>query len=186
MSKPYIIILAGIPASGKTTYGRHLVEKMSLPFISKDAIKEKLHDVLKFDNAEGNNTQLYGRASYSVFYHIADCLMKAGTSFILESNFTAPTSTNILQQMIDERGYRAITVLFDADLAILQKRYEDREFTDERHPGLRLSKERMNLHYTIDVEAYRNFCVGEKIVVDTTDLEKINYDEVDKKLEGYI
>ena len=183
MTKPLIIILAGIPASGKTTYGQHLVEKMRLPFISKDAIKEKLYDVLKYDSAE---TQLYGRASYSVFYHIADCLMKTGTSFILESNFTAPMSIDVLQQMVDEYGYRAITVLFDADVAILRKRYEDREFTEARHPGLRLSKEMMSLHYTIDVEAYRSFCVGEKIVVDTTDLDKINYDEVDKKLEGYI
>ena len=180
---PNIIILAGIPASGKTTYGRHLSEKMGLPFISKDAIKEKLHDVLKYDSAE---TMLYGKASYSVFYYITDCLMKAGTSFILESNFTAPTSTNILQQMIDEHGYRAITVLFDADVNVLKKRYIDRDATDERHPGLRMNPEILKMHYTVDMEAYRNFCVGEKIVVDTNELEKLNYNEVDKKLGEYI
>jgi len=185
MSKPYIIILAGAPASGKTTYGRHLVEKMRLPFISKDAIKEKLHDVLKYDNT-GDNSRLYGAASYSVFYHIADCLMKAGTSFILESNFTVPQSTNTLQQMVREYGYKAITVLFDADVNVLKKRYIDRDTTDERHPGLRMDPEILKTHYNTDKEAYRNFCVGEKIVVDTTDLEKLNYDEVDKKLEGYV
>ena len=47
--KPYIILIAGVPASGKTAYARHVAEKLHIPFIGKDNIKEKLYDSLQWD-----------------------------------------------------------------------------------------------------------------------------------------
>lgn len=38
-----LILIAGIPASGKTRYGLHLSEIVELPFFSKDAFKKHLH-----------------------------------------------------------------------------------------------------------------------------------------------
>ena len=88
--KPYVIIIAGIPASGKTTYARHIAEQRHIPFIGKDAIKEKLYDVLRFDTSKRENSQLYGMASYVVFFHIAECLMKADISFAMRLCGTPP------------------------------------------------------------------------------------------------
>ena len=50
--KPYIIIIAGIPASGKTTYAQYIAERLHIPFIGKDAIKEKLYDILNYDTTK--------------------------------------------------------------------------------------------------------------------------------------
>ena len=186
MSKPYIIAIAGIPASGKTVYGRHLAEKMNIPFISKDAIKEKLHDVLKFDNTARENSQLYGAASYSVFYHITECLMKTKISFILESNFH-PMSVEKLSKLTEEYGYNAVTVLFDADIQVLHKRFVERDLTEERHPGLvSIIAVENSLNdfevFKTGTAPLREFCIGKKIVVDTTDFSKVSYEEVDKKV----
>lgn len=176
----YVVIIAGIPAAGKTTYARHISEKLHAPFISKDNIKEKLYDVLRFDTSKRENEQLYGMASYSVFYHIAEQLMKADISFVLESNFT-PYSAEVLSPLVQKYGFRAITVLFDADIKVLHKRFCDRDITDERHPGLMSKSNVYNDFDTFNNVSLplRDFCVGKKIMVDTTDFGTVDYNEID-------
>ena len=182
--KPYIILIAGIPASGKTTYGRHIAEKLNIPFICKDTIKENLHNAIKWDTSVRANSKLYGLASYNVFYSIIDSLMKAGVSLVAESNF-GPASVDMLLPIIECHGYRAITVLMDADLAVLNKRFHDRDITDERHPGLVISCEFEGFNED-EALAFRDFEVGEKIVVDTTDFARVSYAKVDADVINFI
>ena len=177
---PYVILIAGIPASGKTTYARHISEKLNIPFVGKDAIKEKLYDVLKYDTSRRENSKLYGAASYSVFFHIAECLMKADVSFVLESNFS-PASADVLLPLVQQYHYRALTVLFDADIKVLHKRFCERDATVERHPGL-VTKGTVLVDFDTFSEGtlpLRDFCIGERITVDTTDFSKVDYDKVD-------
>jgi len=184
---PYIILVAGIPAAGKTTYARHITKKLHIPFIGKDNIKEKLHDVLQYDTSKQGNSKLYGSASYSVFFHIAECLMKVDVSFVLESNFT-PDSAEILAPLVQKYNYRALTVLFDADMEVLHKRFCERDITDERHPGLR-SKSGINNdfeHFKSGTLPLRDFCVGDKITVDTTDFLKVDYGSIDCSIINFI
>ena len=184
---PYIVIIAGIPASGKTTYARHISCKLHIPVIGKDAIKEKLYDVLRFDTSKRENSQLYGMASYSVFFHIAECLMRADISFVLESNFP-PSSANVILPLVQKYYYRALTVLFDADLKILHKRFCDRDITDERHPGLTSKSNVFNDFNKFSTETLplRDFVVGNKIRVDTTDFTTVKYSMIDAGVTGFI
>lgn len=43
-----IIIVAGMPASGKTTFVNKLSKALGYPVLEKDAIKEELFDVIGF------------------------------------------------------------------------------------------------------------------------------------------
>ena len=45
-----IIIVAGMPASGKTTFVNKLSKELGFPVLEKDAIKEELFDVIGFQN----------------------------------------------------------------------------------------------------------------------------------------
>ena len=182
--KPYIILVGGIPASGKTTYARHIAGKLGIPFISKDAIKENLYEALLWDTSVRENSKLYGYASYKVLFHILDSLMQAGVSFVAESNFIT-AAMDALLPMVEQYGYRALTVLMDADLDVLCKRFNDRDKTDQRHPGLVMAT---TLTGFTDEEAslFRDFCVGDKIVVDTTDLASLDYTKADTDIIDFI
>jgi len=186
-AKPYVIIVAGIPASGKTTYANHISTKLKIPFIGKDTIKEKLYDVIQFDTSKRENSQLYGAASYSVFFHITECLMKANVSFVLESNFI-PSSADILLPLVNEYKYKPLTILFDAEIKTLHKRFCERDVTDERHPGL-ASKSNVFVdleYFQSATMSLRDFCVGDKLVVDTTDFSTVDYNEVDNHVINFI
>ena len=81
----YCILVTGIPAAGKSTMAEAISERMKLPVISKDTIKELLFDNVGFQSrAEKVNL---GIASMEIMYYAAGQLMKAGHPFILENNF---------------------------------------------------------------------------------------------------
>ena len=81
----YCILVAGMPAAGKSTMAKAIADKWNLPVISKDSIKEFLYDTIGFQSrAEKVNL---GIASMEIMYYVAGQLMKAGQPFILENNF---------------------------------------------------------------------------------------------------
>ncbi|MCL1788187.1 MAG: ATP-binding protein [Defluviitaleaceae bacterium] len=186
-AKTYVIMVAGIPASGKTTYGRHIAEKLSVPLISKDAIKETLYDAIHYDTAKRENSQIYGGASFAITFHMAGCLMRAGTSFVLEGNFT-PASADILRPLVTAYEYLPLTVMFDAEMKTLHRRFCERENADERHPGLIMRSGAFEDfdYFCNAVGSARDFSVGEKLLVDTTDFSAVNYDHIDRMVINYI
>ena len=48
----YCILVAGIPASGKSFFADYLANDLSIPLISKDQIKELLFDAVGFRSRE--------------------------------------------------------------------------------------------------------------------------------------
>ena len=81
----YCILVTGMPAAGKSTMAEVISEKLKLPVISKDTMKELLFDHVGFQSRE-EKVKL-GIASMEMMYYFAGQLMKAGQPFILENNF---------------------------------------------------------------------------------------------------
>lgn len=76
----YCILVTGIPATGKSTMAETLSERLKLPVISKDTIKELLFDNVGFQSRE-QKVRL-GIASMEIMYYAAGQLMKTGQPFI--------------------------------------------------------------------------------------------------------
>lgn len=196
----HVIVISGIPSAGKTCYGERISKKLKLPFISKDKIKEKILEVMykdilkeknfdstKFDEKTRKNIQLYGPASYAVLFHVAECLMKTDASFVLESNFT-PSHTDALNSLLEKYGYKALTISFEGDMETLHKRFCERDVSDERHPAHRLKSK---MYYDIEVfkkvfSPMKEFAVGDKITVDTSDFSTVDYDDVDASAINFL
>jgi SpoVK/Ycf46/Vps4 family AAA+-type ATPase len=72
---PLVLIITAPPASGKSTLGRQLAQRLGLPFLSKDLFKEVLFDVLGWSDLEWS--QRLGRASMKLLFRSA-CRPPAG------------------------------------------------------------------------------------------------------------
>ena len=46
MTPPLLVVVSGMPSSGKTTVAEELARRLRLPLIAKDAIKESLYETL--------------------------------------------------------------------------------------------------------------------------------------------
>ena len=65
----YCILVAGIPASGKSTIAVRISESLGIPMLSKDSIKEVLFDDLGF-HSRAEKVQL-GTAAMHILYYAA-------------------------------------------------------------------------------------------------------------------
>lgn len=197
----YCILVTGIPAAGKSTMAEALSERLKLPVISKDAIKELLFDNVGFQSrAEKVNL---GVASMEIMYDTAGRLMKAGQPFILENNFEYSSEDGI-KNLIEKYQYPALTITLTGDYNVIYRRFLERESSPDRHRGHVVNdcypekKENHLKALEIKTISYENFvhgiekrgfdvfCVdGRQIKVDTTDFSKMKMGELFSQIKAW-
>ena len=190
----YCILVTGIPAAGKSTMAEAMSERLKLPVISKDTIKELLFDNVGFQSrAEKVNL---GIAGMEIMYYVAGQLMKAGQPFILENNFEY-LSEHGIKNLLEKYQYPALTITLTGDYKVIYQRFLERESSPDRHRGHIVNdcypkKKEDNLKdiktktisyenfvHGIEQRGFDAFCVdGRQIKVDTTDFSKINLDNL--------
>lgn len=89
------ILIAGMPASGKTTAGRQLSRQLNIPMLSKDDFKEILFDRLGFQSRQ-EKVRL-GQAAMDLLYAAALPILSCGQHVILENNFEDESLPGLLQ-----------------------------------------------------------------------------------------
>ncbi len=186
----YMILLAGLPAAGKSTFAGYLSKETGIPVLSKDFIKEKLFDRLGFQS-RSEKVKL-GDASRDIMYGLAEKFMEIGNPVILENNFESD-GRDELMELISRYQYHSITVFFGGNIEMIYERFIKRNHSAERHLG-----HVINTCYPavgpwepihdISLEDYRKMIMergiqdftvgGDFIFVDTTDLSSINNQDI--------
>ena len=197
----YCILVTGIPAAGKSTMAKVMSEKLKLPVISKDTIKELLFDNVGFQS-RAEKVKL-GIASMEIMYYVAGQLMKAGQPFILENNFEY-SSEHGMKTLLEKYHYSALTITLTGDYKVIYQRFLERENSPDRHRGHVVNdcypERKENNQETlkpktityenfvrgIEKRGFDAFCVdGRQIKVDTTDFSKINMEELFSQIEAW-
>ena len=85
LDRPFLILITGLPGTGKTQLARAAARHFGVPVLAKDTIKEPLFEVLGV--ADRDHSRRLSDASFAVLFAIAHELLRAGTSLVLEGNF---------------------------------------------------------------------------------------------------
>ena len=197
----YCILVTGIPAAGKSTMAEIMSERLKLPVISKDTIKELLFDHVGF-LSRAEKVKL-GIASMEIMYYVAGQLMKAGQPFILENNFEY-SSEHGMKNLLEKYQYFALTITLTGDYKVIYQRFLKRESSPDRHRGhvvndcypekkedhLKTLKAKTisyeNFVCGIEQRGFDAFCVDDRqIIIDTTDFSKINMEELFSQIEAW-
>jgi len=175
----YIIFVAGLLASGKTTFSEYLSTHLNMLLINKDYVKEILCDTIGFANRE-ENLKL-SDATHQLMRYIAGNSMKIGLPIILESNFN-PHDAAYFEEEVQKYNYKPITVILTGDKNIFYDRFVKRWET--RHPGHKSFDLFTREEFCKQQEGWERFPIsGERIIVDTTRFEDIEYDEVISRIK---
>jgi predicted kinase len=127
-----VIVLAGMPASGKSTVAGKLSAAFSLPILAKDELKESLFDTVGFTcYAEKRRLD---HAANAVLLRAARAMLAVGQSVILDNNFDQ-ISAGALDALTEEFGAQCVTVFLGGDNEAFYRRYVARDRAHLRHPG---------------------------------------------------
>jgi predicted kinase len=130
---PLVVIVAGPPASGKTTLARSLADSLGLPLFAKDHFKEILFDTLGWSDRAWSRK--LGGASMRLLFATLEAELRAARSCIVEANFSAEYDALRFLALQAHHPFRAFQIQCVADGEILFERFKARAQSDERHPG---------------------------------------------------
>jgi len=120
-----VVVVTGIPASGKTTLAAALSAHLGWPLVSKDVVKEALFDSLGTGDLQWS--QRLGRAGHVVMYSLAATIPKV----ILEAHF----QRGVAEPELLALNRRIIQVYCRCPVDLAAYRYRKRIADPDRHAG---------------------------------------------------
>jgi predicted kinase len=85
MKKPLLVIVSGAPATGKTTLAPLLADRLSLPMLAKDWLRQLLRDGFDAQTREQNRVLL--APGFAIYYGLISELLRSGVGVVAECNF---------------------------------------------------------------------------------------------------
>ncbi|MEW5869448.1 MAG: AAA family ATPase [Chloroflexota bacterium] len=170
-----VVIVNGLPCTGKTTLGRWIAQQFHLPFVYKDGIKELLFNTLGWHDRQWSKR--LGPACYELLYYFLAAQLAAGKPCVLEGNFYPEGAAPHFLALKQTYRFEPVQILCVADGAVLVERFKRRSESGERHPGHVDHLNYAELSQTLLKGRLEPLPIGGQLVeVDTTDFEKIDYE----------
>jgi predicted kinase len=181
--KSLLIIVSGLPCTGKTTLAKEIAQRFRLPLVTKDGVKELLFDTLGWkDRAWSKQLNL---ASYSLLFYFMDAQLAAGNSLIVEGNFNPDVQGEKFLELKRAHSYEPLQIQCISDGEVLFERYKRRGESGRRHPGHVDAETYEELKPTLLQGRLKPIDIGgEYIEVDTTDFSQIDYDDLFKTVHA--
>ena len=178
----HIIIVSGLPGTGKTTLSKKLAAGLRLPLISKDGFKEIIFDTLGYSDREWSRK--VGRASLELMDSIIISQLESGNSLIVESNFSPEFYNEKFHAWAQKYEVNFIQVTCHTEGKVLAERFYKRVESGERHPGHVDNQTREEFQALLSKGGVLALEIpGEKITVDTTDFARVDYEDLTVRLQ---
>lgn len=177
-----LIVFTGLPGTGKTTLSRSVADKLHIPLIAKDDIKEIMYDTIGWSD-KAFSAKL-AHATFGIMDYITEQHLKNAQPLILESNYSPALASNKFQEWQRTYNCHIVQIVCRTEINILAQRYFDRQHTN-RHPGHNdtgtVDEYIRGFHQRIEHTEDQPLAVdGPVRIVDTTDFNTVNVQEITK------
>lgn len=181
MTKPTLLLVHGLPASGKTTLAMWLAAQLGWPAIYKDEIKEILFDHIGTKDRAWSS-QL-GGATIEVLYYVMAMQLRAGVNSVAECNYKPERASPRIREIVAETSAQCIQVLCQCDGLVRLRRFQART----RHAGHADGEITDALADVWRSESLAPLDVpGLLVTVDTTDIAKVNYEALLREIRSHL
>jgi len=165
--KPTLIVVSGLPATGKSFFCRKLAERLPFLVLSSDSLRQTLFLHPRYD--ENENRELFA-ASHALIQE----LLKRGIPIIFDATNLLERHREPLYHICDKAGAKLILVSIEAPEEVVQQRLlgresgidpEDRSQASwEVHQRMKFRKEKIpRNHFVVDTSRDINVAI-DKIV----------------------
>jgi predicted kinase len=181
MKKPLVIVISGLPCTGKTTLGKRIAREFSLPYFSKDAFKEPLFDELGWSDRAWSKR--LGLASYKLLFYALEVQLEVGQSCIVEANFYPEFHSQILNDFKQHYEAEFFQIHCHAQPEVLLERFRARWASGARHPGHADNVTLPEMEQLVYQKPFRLELGGTTWDLDTTNLETLEINTLIAELQ---
>jgi predicted kinase len=128
----HLIVVSGLPCSGKSKVAERLGEELHWPLLCKDTYKELLFDTLGYSDRTWSRR--VSGAAYALQFGHSEQLIASGVSHVLEGNFRWIEHEARFAELA-KSNVSMLQVHCYAQSAILIERFRQRAQSGTRHPG---------------------------------------------------
>lgn len=129
---PFLLLITGPPAAGKTTLARAISRATGLPLVTKDGLKELMYDIQPEDNRESSRE--IGRRGMKTLFHVIESSLTIGRSIIAEANFDRARASQDIRRIRTRIPFNLHVIELKIDPDTQQRRLEHRLHHEGRHP----------------------------------------------------
>ena len=131
---PTLIVVCGLPATGKSSLAEELRDALGWPLFAKDRFKELLYDSVEPDRDAFTREEstVIGKQSIALLLNVASELLRTKISCIVEANFLPHLGPTDLAPLLAISRGRQVHCSIPAELVL--ERYRKRANAGERHP----------------------------------------------------
>jgi predicted kinase len=132
MRAPWLIVVTGPPASGKSSTARAIAAGLGVPLLSKDEVKERLYETFgSGDEVEG----ALDESALSIVLSLAATQLASDVSVVAESNFDARRDPARFRALLAGHDASVVQVYLGGEPAELAETFAERAAAGRRHPG---------------------------------------------------
>jgi len=117
--KPALIVVSGLPGSGKSYFCRKLAEQLSLPVLESDALRKVLFPSPSYSPEESSRL-------FQACHLLIEELLRRGMSLIFDATNLIERHREHLYHIADQVGAKLIIVRTEAPAELVRQRLEDR------------------------------------------------------------
>lgn len=180
-----LVIINGLPATGKTWLANKISTELSLPLISKDPIKVEILKQLGMRDRAWD-IQI-GITSVKLQLQMASEFLSKGVSLIIESNYKQAYDAAMINEVINSTQCDCLQLFCDARGEILAERYAQRVYRGERPKELDI--EGIVEEFQIKLRHHKEEPLqipGSIIFVDTNDFSLVNLNQIIEDVRSFL
>ena len=158
---PNVIIICGLPGSGKTTLAQALSKELNMACLHKDILKESLYTLLNMKTFD--DSQKSSKLSMAILFELAERMIQNNIDIMLEAPFMAEDDYTLFKKWMDEHKANLIHIICTISDEEKTKRFDTRL----RHPAHHDHERDLSV-YSNDKESVYEKLPGKKIKIETT------------------
>lgn len=178
-----VILISGMPATGKSTFGAWPSQKLRAPLVSYDHILAKLTEpAAEAPDAKGHPA--FQRIPYEFFFFTLEETMRSSARFLADYIFSDQIA-GLLDRLAEKYRYRVINIHLDAAPETAYQRFLQRNTQDRESKEIRpaVSPE----DFRSATKQNRDFRYGDCLIeVDTEDFSRLSYDSVYEAVKKHL
>ncbi len=172
--QPVMIMLSGLPGTGKSYFARRLASRCPVVILESDAIRKDLFSKPTYEPAEHVRT-------FAVLHSMAEDLLRRSISVLIDATNLIERNRRIFYNIAQRCGAKLIPVQTTAPSQLVRKRLDQRESSGDREGS---SDAGWDVY--LKLEPSMEPIVGEHYVVDTSEDTQPLMDQVAHEANKWI